>query len=512
MPDPHPGQWETIPPLLDTQQSAVHSCVIYNHGANTWKVLYFDAWAREGPNNKVKSRIWNPQNNQITSQDIPDWPGPETDAPFLFCGGHSYLSNGNLLVAGGHRGVGGPKNDQFFGLPYTYVFNPANEQWIVPGTVQNPHKMADGRWYPTLTTLGAGQGVDKVIAMSGFKKDLVNGQSVVNKDPEIYHPNTGWSLMANPPQAIQPFNELYPGAHLIPFGANKGKIFYSMPMLQAYIFNPFFSGPPNGGYWSALGSARSTYRSDGNSVLLPLLPGATNAKVLIIGGGNPATKSAELMDVASASPSWTSISVPDMAEARRNANAVILPDDRVLVVGGNQSGGFQGAVFPAEIYDPVQNQWTVLPRMRLFRMYHSVAVLLPDARVWVGGTTFPHERDFEIYSPGYLFEGTRPQITSGPTNIGYNSQLNITTNIAIDTIRLIRFGVKTHSNDMDQRSIGLQIGQVQVNGGFTYSTTSPANADIAPPGWNMLFVLRAKSHSSSGLTAIPSIAKIVKLS
>lgn len=512
MPNPHPGRWETVPPLLDTQQSAIHACVIFNQSTGFWKVLYFTAWGREGPNNKVKSRIWNPQNNQITAQDIPDWPGPETDAPLLFCSGHSYMLNGNLLVAGGHRGVGGPNNDQFYGLPYTYVFNPSTEQWSVATnpTTGQPQKMADGRWYPTLTTLGAGQGSNKVIAMSGFRKDLVNGQSVVNKDPEIYYPDTGWSLMANPPQAQQPFNDLYPGAHLVPFGPHKGKIFYSMPMTQAYVFNPFFSGIPNGGYWEPIAAPRTTYRSAGNSVLLPLLPGTTNAKVLIIGGGDPATKTAQLMDVAAGSPSWAS--VPDMTEARRNANAIILPDDRILVVGGNRSGGFEAPVFPAEVYDPSTNQWTALPRMRLFRAYHSVALLLPDARIWVSGTTFPYETDIEIYSPGYLFEGTRPQIISAPNNISYGTQFSIATNMSIAAIRLVRLSVTTHAVDMDQRSIGLSFTQGPLNHDFPWNVTAPNNADVAPPGWYMLFVLRAKSESSSGLTAIPSIAKIVKLS
>jgi hypothetical protein len=35
----------------------------------------------------------------------------------------------------------------------------------------------------------------------------------INKDPEIYDPNSGWSKMTNPQSARQPFDELYTGAH-----------------------------------------------------------------------------------------------------------------------------------------------------------------------------------------------------------------------------------------------------------------------------------------------------------
>lgn len=404
---------------------------------------------------------------------------------------------------------------QHYGLPYTYVFNPSAEQWSVPGLPFAPHKMADGRWYPTLTTLGTGQGLNKVIAMSGLRKNLVGGKSVVNRDAEIYNPNIGWGLMENPPQAVQPFDDLYPGAHLIPYGAYKGKIFYSMPMTQAYVFNPFFSGPPNGGYWNPIAAARTTHRSAGNSVLLPLLPGASRAKVLIIGGGEPATKTAQTIDLATGPLAWSS--VPDMSQARRHANAIILPDDRILVIGGSQSSLYQMPVYFAEVYDPSTNAWTLLPSMRLYRMYHSVAILLPDGRVWVSGTTYPepasnYQRNIEVYSPGYLFEGTRPQIVNAPDNISYGTKFSIETDMPIAAIRLIRLGVTTHAIDMDQRSVGLTFQAGPPNGVFPWDVNAPGDADIAPPGWYMLFVLRATSESSSGMTAIPSVARILKLS
>ena len=299
--------------VLNTGQTAIHSCVIYNQNTRKWKVLYFTG---------SQSGLWNPEApDQVTfPQVVPNWPPPQTDPPNLFCSGHSFLPDGKLLVPGGHREP--VIKGQFRGLRYTYIFDPISEQWSVSGLPDPPHLMADGRWYPTVTTLGAGQGFGKVIAMSGFRYDYDSkGKSVVNTDPEIYDPATGWSLL--PPQAVQPFGELYPGAHVIPYGSYAGKVFYCKPMTQAYVFDRFFSGPPNGGHWNPVGQARSNHRSDGNSVLLPLLPGSTSAKVLILGGGNPALKTAETIDLASGTPTWSSVN--SMFFARRNSNAIILP-------------------------------------------------------------------------------------------------------------------------------------------------------------------------------------------
>lgn len=521
MTTPHPGKWEIVlnPSncILDTGHTAVHTCVIYNPNTRKWKVLYFTGG---------QSRIWDPENPaQVSSpQVVPNWPPPPADPPNLFCSGHSYLLDGRLLVAGGHRDP--VINDQFRGLPYTYIFNPITEQWNIPETLGVPHKMADGRWYPTMTTLGEDPGYGKILTMSGLRYDYDDeGKSVVNKDPQIYDPNppsAGWNFIGNqptpPPDATQPFDDLYTGAHVVPYGANAGKIFYSMPMQQAYIFNPFFSGPPNGGFWATIDRARSSHRYAGNSVLLPLLPPFTSAKVLIIGGGSPTgLNTVEIIDVASGSPAWTAVN--PMLFGRRNANAVILPDDTILVVGGNHTLTATDPVLTAESYNPATGIWTLLPAMTIARMYHSTAILLPDARVWVSGTSAQDEdgpfivnNNIEIYNPGYLFEGTPPNIIIWPDQITYGNPFFIDVSLPIAAIRLIRLGSVTHSTDMEQRSVGLTFSPGDPNGTNPYTVNAPANANIAPPGFYMLFVLRDKQFSLSGQTMIPSVAKIVKLS
>lgn len=144
------------------------------------------------------------------------------------------------------------------------------------------------------------------------------------------------------------------------------------------------------------------------------------------------------------------------------------------------------------------------------------AVLLPDARVWLagsgGGVVADVVKHAEIYEPGYLFEGSRPNILSSPFELTYGSNFNIETSVPISTIRLIRLGAVTHSTDMSQLSVGLSFTAGPSNGTNPYTVTPPPNANIAPPGLYMLFVLRPKTASLSGETMIPSVAKIVKLS
>ena len=66
------------------------------------------------------------------------------------------------------------------------------------------------------------------------------------------------------------------------------------------------------------------------------------------------------------------------------------------------------------------------------RGYHSTALLLPDGRVWHGGSTTTQDdpdgdgitgdgpnRNIDIFEPDYIGVAGRPNITSCPANIGY---------------------------------------------------------------------------------------------
>ena len=68
----------------------------------------------------------------------------------------------------------------------------------------------------------------------------------------------------------------------------------------------------------------------------------------------------------------------EMHNDRKFQNAVILPDGRVMAVGGNTSGqkfSDNGTVYAAEIWDPATGEWSVVDSMDVPRNYHSIALL-----------------------------------------------------------------------------------------------------------------------------------------
>ena len=148
-----------------------------------------------------------------------------------------------------------------------------------------------------------------------------------------------------------------------------------------------------------------------------------------------AAATAYVLDMTQGSPAWTQ--VPSMNFARTYHTLVLLPDGNVLVTNGGPTTdavGVNTAVLQAEMWSPGTQAFTKLASMATPRLYHSTALLLPDARILVaGGGRFnglnepTDQLSSEIYSPPYLFKGTRPVISSTPATIQYATSFSITT-------------------------------------------------------------------------------------
>jgi hypothetical protein len=189
-----------------------------------------------------------------------------------------------------------------------------------------------------------------------------------------------------------------------------------------------------------------------------------------------------------------------------HVSAVLLPDRTVLATGGGRSEN-QDAVLPAEIYDPVANVWRTVASSSVPRFYHSTAVLLPDGRVVTMGSQpgdGSRETRIEIYSPPYLFKGSRPVITSNPATMSYGGSYSLQLSTAAKNIKyvsLMRPMATTHSTDTEQRLVDLPVSGTR--SGSSLRVTVPTNQNLAPPGNYMLTVVDKNG--------IPSVAKWVHL-
>jgi hypothetical protein len=439
------GQWA---PIQTWPWMAAHAHLLPNG-----KVLF---WPSFGNGNNPT--LWDPVANTFSSAPMA--------AYNIFCSGHTFLPDGTLLVTGGHNGSSG------YGYPYASIYNATQNSWT-----QIPN-MQDARWYPTNTTLANGD----VLVVSG---EITPG--TYSALPQIWHPATNSWLNLTSAQLVQP---LYPMMLVAP----NGQVFNAGPNQTTRYLNTAGTGS-----WTVVGNFNySGTRDYGSSVIY-------DGKVLIVGGdgsgSGPATNTAEVIDLTASSPTWTYTG--SLAYARRQLNLTLLPDGKVLASGGSGGYGFDNQNYPvyaAEMWDPSTGQWSTMDSITVYRGYHSTALLLPDGRVVSAGGE-QTGASAEIYSPPYLFKGARPSITSGPSSVKYAQQFFVGTPDAtsISKVTWIRLGSVTHSFNQSQQLVHLQF--TQASGGL--NITAPANGNLAPPGYYMLFLV-----NSNG---VPSVAKIIQI-
>lgn len=163
-----------------------------------------------------------------------------------------------------------------------------------------------------------------------------------------------------------------------------------------------------------------------------------------------------------------------------------------------------------ELWSPQTQTFTVMAPMVVPRVYHSVALLLPNATVFSGGGGLcagcsQNHFDAQIFSPPYLFTSTgalapRPVINSvANSTVPVGGTITATTAGAVTSWSLVRMGSATHTVDTDQRRVPL----TATANGNTYSMTVPADPGVALPGYWMLFAINA--------AGTPSVAKTIQV-
>ncbi len=436
---------------------AVHMNLMPNGKVLLWDGQLFGSFAE----------VWNPANNNFEAVPAQD---------NLFCSGHTSLSDGRIFVVGGHIAA-------HVGLSDSNIFDPQSENWT-SGPV-----MSSGRWYPTAIPLGDG----RIIVLSG--ESDCDGCDV--PQPAIFDPvANSWSVLKNAPLSF-PY---YPHAFVQP----DGRVLVSSTT-EAPITSQILD--LNTQTWSSVGSGAV----DGGTAAM-YRPG----KILKVGTSvdpdtavRPSFATAYVLDMTQPSPDWRQVA--SMAYPRTYATMVLLPDGNVFVEGGGKTTAatdLSGAVLQAELWSPATETWTTVAPMSTPRLYHSTALLMPDGRVLVAGggrfDTNPAPTDqlsSEYYLPPYFFKGARPTITSTPSTLQFNQTFLLQTPDAaqIGSVVLMRIGSVTHNFNMSQNYVPLTF-QV-VSGGL--NVQAPANGNLAPPGYYMLFIVNTNG--------VPSVASIVNL-
>jgi hypothetical protein len=499
------GSWQVLPFLSEVL--AVHAAllptgkVLFAAGSGNSAVRFADPNFGNTALQFWTSVVWDPTANPPeagffhpdTSRDAQ---GKVLD---LFCGGETFLADGRVLSTGGtQRYPSGTTG--FAGRADTLVFSPVTQQWAVV------RSMAHGRWYPSVIILADG----RVLATAGLDE---NATGTRNTTAESFFPSTNyWQPLALPPG----FGGLPLYAHL--YLLADGSVFYAgghmddgpaAPLRLDLTRSPATVTP-------VAGLSRVDARDQCASVLLPP---AQDQKVMIIGGapgGGDAIADVDVIDLTQPVPAYQPVA--PLNSPRKHPNATLLPDRTVLVTGGSARGEDASvATNHAEIFDPAHPErgWTQVAEASVTRMYHSVALLLPDGRVitasgnpdqghqvnWVPPD--PNEElRMEIYSPPYLSRGPRPAIDAVPAEWRYGQTVDVTTPDAgtIQWASLIRPGATTHSFNTSQRLVDLPI---TAQGGTTVQVQVTGEPNLAPPGWYMLFL--------SNTDRVPSVARWVHL-
>lgn len=429
-----------------------------------------------------------------------------------FCSAGGFLSNGTFISTGGAesrsvwKAARGHQSIRYF-PPHC---KDKDESSCVKEWTEYPTgKMYSNRWYPTVEQLPEGNLIIIGGSNAGTKYNtkIKNTPSYEFWPPSTPEPITLDLLLHTLPYNLYPFVFVLPDGNLFIFASTES-IIYDYKRHKVVKKLPTMPGVPR------------SYPLTGGAVMLPLRPeNDYNVEILICGGSTAPPRSTGSADdtcgkinLGDKDPQWE---MDTFIHKRVMPDGVIASDGSVIWVNGCQRGyaGYKDSnhdpTFDPLIYHPEKplgKRWQQgLANTDIARMYHSVAIPLPDGRIWIAGSNsvdppdihakYPTEYRVEYFSPPYLFKSeTRPKISHVPRVVTYNEDYTILLHLEEGQkdaekvqVAIMRPGFSTHSMHMSQRYVYLRH---KVSSDFQSITlTTPPNANIFPPGQGFLVVL-----------------------
>ena len=448
------------------------------------KILAWSAFDRFNYNvndqGKTYSTLYDPTTNTATERLV------SSTGHDMFCPGTATLPDGRILVNGGSSSA------------KTSIYDPAQDTWTTGAAMNVP------RGYNSDTVLSTGE----VLTVGGSWSGGLG-----NKIGEVWNKSSGWrklpGIVAEKMLTADGAGIYRSDNHMWLFGSANGAVFHAGPSARMN----WLTTSGNGTITSAGNRGDDVDSMNGNVVMFEA------GKLFKVGGSPaydqyPAVDSAYVIDFSRGpSTAVSTVKQKSMAFPRSLANSVVLPNGQVVVVGGQSYAAIFSdarAIMVPEIWTPATGAFQRLAPMAVPRTYHSVATLMLDGRVWVGGGGLcgncpVNHPDAEILSPPYLFnaDGTaaaRPAIRSAPTSVSLDQTITVQTDRAVSSFALVRLSAVTHSTNNDQRRLPLSITGAS---GTSYQVRLPADRGTLLQGEWMLFAM-----TSNGT---PSIASVIRV-
>ncbi|HEV8422328.1 MAG TPA: kelch repeat-containing protein [Chthoniobacterales bacterium] len=275
------------------------------------------------------------------------------------------LTDGRVLVEGGDDSA----------LISAELFDPTTGTWTLTGSTNS------GRQWHSATLLNDGT----VLVAGGNYNGFFSTPTAELFDPSAETWTTVGSLKEA--RASHTATLLPNGKVLVAAGRYDG--YGPFPLDSAELYDSAT------GTWTSTGHL-TTFRENHAAALL------ANGKVLVVGGDDYYTSnsvgvlaSAELYDPSSGI--WTATG--SLATARGGHTATLLPNGKVLVVGGSN---LDGLVASAELYDPQTEMWTATGSLQTARAGHTATLLgSTNGKVLVAGGSSHngYEASAELYDP-----------------------------------------------------------------------------------------------------------------
>jgi galactose oxidase len=426
---------------------------------------------------KTYTAIFNPT-TQTSKQVIETNTGHD-----MFCPGIVNLPDGRIYVTGGSSS------------DLTSLYTPSTQKWAVGDKMNIP------RAYQGSVTLSNGN----VFLVGGSWNGPLGG-----KTGETWIPGSGWQLNGAITDNYILTNDaggiFRADNHAWLFAVSNGQVFHAGPSQAMHWFDT--SG--NGSVTAAGVRGSDSDAMNGNAVMFDI------GKILAVGGApsydsSNATSNATLITIGNGTA--TTQTLPSMSYQRAFNNSVVLPNGQVVVIGGQtfaQPFSDDTAILTPELWDPTKQTFTPLAPQAVPRVYHSIALLLPDGRVLSGGgglcgSCSTNHPNVEILTPPYLLNAngsaaTRPTISSAPTTAQLGTTIAVSASSGIQAFALMRFSSVTHSVNNEQRRIPVSF---TVGTGGEYLLTIPSDPGVVVPGYYMLFALNANG--------VPSVSRTVQI-